>query len=114
MPEDVTWVKLPSAEWIIARNYADFVTIILSKGLPEFIAFDHDLSDEHYYPITILGINDIPYISYKEKTGFDCAKWLVDFCIMNNKKLPKYVVHSMNPIGKENIEKYLENFERVS
>jgi hypothetical protein len=30
----------------------------------------------------------------------------------NNLPLPKYNVHSQNPVGKENIEKYLNNFNK--
>jgi len=45
-----------------------------------------------------------------EKTGYDSAKWLVDFCINNNLELPNYLCHSQNPVGKENILKYLDNY----
>ena len=44
------------------------------------------------------------------ETGFDCAKWLVNYCIDNNKELPKWYKHSANPVGKENIDRYLTNF----
>jgi hypothetical protein len=50
------------------------------------------------------------YDNIKEKTGLDCAKWLVDYCIDNQLDLPKYYVHSANPIGRQNIINYLENF----
>lgn len=43
-------------------------------------------------------------------TGYDCCKWLVDYCIDRNLPHPRYTVHSMNPIGKENIEKLIENY----
>jgi hypothetical protein len=46
-----------------------------------------------------------------EKTGMDCAKWLVDYCIDNKKELPDYVVHSMNPAGRENIKSLLDQFK---
>ena len=47
-----------------------------------------------------------------EKTGFDCAKWLVDWCLENSLKLPDFVVHSANPIGKQNIQSYLYNAKK--
>jgi len=47
-----------------------------------------------------------------EKTGLDCAKWLVDYCMDNNQKLPEYSVHSMNPAGGKNILEYLNNFKK--
>jgi hypothetical protein len=83
-------------DWYIVRNYEQFVNWILESGLPEIISFDHDLGDEHY-----LDQNSQEFV---EKTGYDCAKWLVEYCMDNNADLPKFYCHSMNPVGKENIE----------
>ena len=47
----------------------------------------------------------------REKTGMDCAKWLVDYCMDNKKELPDFVVHSMNPAGGENIKSLLDQFK---
>ncbi len=101
--------------WETVRSYKEFVKLITEKGIPAFISFDHDLSAEHY-PLSEKnsGISNpfkIPYDSYKEKTGYHCAKWLVDYCLENSIPLPKYQVHSMNPIGKVNIIALLENFK---
>jgi hypothetical protein len=49
-------------------------------------------------------------ISFKEKTGYDCAKWLVNYCLDNNQKLPNFIIHSMNPVGTKNISDYLNDF----
>ncbi len=103
-PKEINWVKLPDGPWVIVRNYNEFVKCIMDKGLPEFVAFDHDLSDEHY------GV-DPNKSEFIEKTGYHCAKWLIDYCIDNNKLFPNYVVHSMNPIGKMNIMSIVENFK---
>jgi hypothetical protein len=51
------------------------------------------------------------YSEFKEKTGMDCAKWLVDYCMDNKKELPDFVVHSMNPAGAENIKQLLTQFK---
>lgn len=88
-------------KWEIVRNYDEFVDYIKTEGLPDIISFDHDLG---FYK------NPTDY-DKKEKTGYDCAKWLVDYCIDNKKKLPEFLVHSMNPIGYQNIKKYLENYK---
>ena len=93
-------------DWVIVRNYDEFVDTILKNGLPDMISFDHDLADIKYD-------NGVMSFSYREKTGFDTAKWLVDYCMNNDVKLPNYQVHSANPVGKENIEKYLENFKKM-
>lgn len=103
-PSHVTWVEMPNGPWVTVRNYNDFVKHITSNGLPEFIAFDHDLGEEHYI------VGKPKYDEYKEKTGYDCAKWLIEYCLDNSKLFPKYVVHSMNPIGKMNIIALIENF----
>ena len=50
------------------------------------------------------------YKEFKEKTGFTAAKWLVDYCIDNNKEVPKFNVHSANPVGANNIRSFLNNF----
>lgn len=71
-------------EWEIVRYYKEFVEIIQKCGLPETISFDHDLGDD--------------------KTGFDCAKWLINYCIDNKKELPADIfIHSMNTAGSLNI-----------
>lgn len=47
-----------------------------------------------------------------EKTGLDCAKWLVNYCMDKDLNLPAYEVHSMNPAGGKNILSLLQNFEK--
>lgn len=115
-PRDVKWVTLPQVEWTVVRNYEDFVKTIKEFGLPNFISWDHDLGKEHYHPAMY---SDNPqdynhlYDTFKEKTGYHCAKWAVDYCMKNGLTFPGYVCHSMNPIGKTNIESYIENFKRA-
>ena len=74
-------------------DYDEFVNFINKNGVPEFISFDHDLGEG--------------------KTGFDCAKLLVEFCLDNGVSDINFQVHSQNPVGKENIEKLLDNFNRL-
>lgn len=106
--------KFSLEEWDIVRDYDGFVHYIETNGLPDFIAFDHDLADEHYAPEMYHGSEAYMKISenFKEKTGYDCARWLVEYCMDNNLDCPDYIVHSMNPAGKQNIESYLENFKK--
>jgi hypothetical protein len=102
-PKDVKWMQLPPLRWIIVRNFEQFVNIIQRNGLPNAVSFDHDLADEHY--VTTLSKN-----SYKEKTGYECAKWLIEYCIEKNLNFPKYTVHSLNPIGKQNIISLIDSY----
>lgn len=90
-------IRTPKDEgWIIVRSYDEFVSYIEKHGLPDFISFDHDLG----YSM----IED-------EKTGYDAAKWLVEYYLDNGIKMPiNFNVHSANPIGAENIRKYINNF----
>lgn len=96
--------------WEVVRNYNQFVQFIRQHGLPSFISFDHDLADEHYKEGKKTNFSEFDYTKVTEKTGFDCAKWLVDYCLNKGLPLPQWQVHSMNPCGRENIAKLLENF----
>ena len=92
--------------WVVVRSYNEFVETITEFGLPNFVSVDHDLADEHYVCPNSSG-------SYKEKTGYDCAVWLTKYCADNFLPLPEWQVHSMNPVGKQNITTVLEIFERM-
>lgn len=95
---DVVWVK----------SYIGFTHWIIVNGLPDAICFDHDLGFTNEYYIE----NDIESPN-PELTGYDCAKWLVEYCIIHNKELPLYAIQSANSVGKENIRSYLENYKKI-
>lgn len=84
--------------WMVVRNYEDFIHVV-EKNFDSIthISFDHDLADEHYDHTTW----ENPM--YTEKTGLDCAKWLKQFYKEKETDLPVLFVHSMNPIGTQNI-----------
>jgi len=96
-------------KWFIVRNYIDFVDFIERNGLPEKVAIDHDLADVHY---SVQSNIDYSIHSDEEKTGYHAVKWLCDYCQDNNLKFPEHIVISWNPAGKENIEKYIENYKK--
>ena len=103
----------------VVKNYSEFCDYIQKYGSPDFVSFDHDLADDHYNDLFSdenWSKNDtdvvLKYDDYKEKTGYECAKWLVDYCLENGLQLPDYVVHSANPVGKKNIESYLLNAKK--
>jgi hypothetical protein len=111
-PDDVTWVPnlFFDAPVAIVRSFEEFKNIIKEHGIPTFISYDHDLSVEHCGD----GLNgdSIGYSQYKEKTGLDCCKFLVEECIEKSIKHPDYVVHSMNPVGRSNIISYIESYHK--
>ena len=111
LPHNVTWANLSESQhYTIARNYNEFIDLITLRGIPRFVSYDHDLADSHYGHG--LRGDQIPYDSYKEKTGYDCAKWLVNECMIKGVKHPPYIVHSMNPVGKQNIISYVESYNK--
>ena len=112
-------VRTPKADnWEVVRNYDEFVAHIRLKGLGayEVISLDHDLGEgamvEYYTnvkPNYELDYNRIP-----EKTGMDCARWLVAESMNTKIPLPVIYVHSANPIGAANIIGYINNYFRNS
>jgi len=93
IPEDVFWINIPKGDYVIVRTAEQFKQYIQEHGLPSHVSFDHDLGDD--------------------PNGYDCAKWLVNYCIETKQKFPSYTVHSQNPIGKDNIIGYIDNYKRV-
>jgi hypothetical protein len=102
-------------DWDIVRNYNDFVKYITENGVPDEISFDHDLADEHYDPSMYVSSEEYGkrYDKFREKTGYDCAKWLTDYCVENVIPLPTCYVHSMNPVGRDNIWSVILSADRV-
>ena len=96
-------------EWDIVRSHGQFVKWIEKNGLPDLISFDHDLGMVQEWKI-IDEWFDID--NNREYTGMDSAKWLVDYCIDNDLKLPDFIVHSANPSGYENINGLLKSFKK--
>jgi hypothetical protein len=115
-------------EWIVVRSYDEFVTKIEEIGIEKIstISLDHDLgpsSMKEYFQNVSPNYN-LDYNNITEKTGYDCAKWLIDHFYDNNQHLlelsrlvkkekitfPNVYTHSANPIGSANIMGYINNF----
>jgi hypothetical protein len=109
-------VRTPlDSSWQIVRSYNELITHIRLNGLEnyEMITLDHDLGeqamDEFYnnaLPNYTLNYDNI----VNEKTGLDCAKWLVAESMNKHIPLPQIYVHSANPIGSANIMGYVNNY----
>lgn len=95
---------------VAAKSYEEAVKLIEEKGAPKHIYFDHDLSEEHY----TLDWADHAAWQNTRPTGMDLAKWIVYKDMREfGKFLPEdftFSVHSMNPIGAENIRKCLDSY----
>ena len=107
-PEQVTWVKLPKVKWTIVKNFKEFTHAIKTKGVPDCIAFDHDLAFEHYD----LDNSSWGPPSHKEPTGYDCAMWLIKYIDKSGTSFPEYYIHSMNPIGAQNIDSLIKSYKK--
>lgn len=110
-PEEVSALRGMPSDWVIARTAKDAQWYVRRRGMPDFISFDHDLADEHYgdagEAIAIIG-----YDRYEEQTGLHFAKWLCDLVAKGELDMPagfKYHVHSMNPVGAENIRRQMQD-----
>lgn len=82
-----------TTDWIVCRNMVEFTQTIRDKGMPFYISFDHDLGEN-------------------EPTGYDIVKWLVEMDLDGHISIKdlEFYVHSQNPVGKQNIEKYLKSY----
>jgi hypothetical protein len=108
-------VRTPlTKDWIIARNYDEFVGAIKLHGLGNFevISLDHDLGEgamiEYYTNVKNNYMLD--YNNIEEKTGMDCCRYLVAESMNEKIPLPQIYIHSANPIGSANMMGYINNY----
>jgi len=98
--------------WVL--SYLEFTQWIKKNGLPDGICFDHDLGGDIKQNLIKQGYSKREAKKIRQNmelpNGYDCAKWLVDYCIDKKQPLPLYNIQSANPTGKENIDKLLQNF----
>lgn len=98
-PQDVIWINYPdNIEWTTVRSHYEF-SLELAYGDSDYdiYSFDHDIQ------------------SYddqgNELTGYDSLKCLLSTEVMLGRfdKI-KVFFHSMNPVGKKNMECYYQNY----
>lgn len=83
----------PDDSWIIVRSSNAAIRYITKEGMPNRIAFDHDLGDDD--------------------TSILIIKFIVESFLDGSLTIPNdfdYSVHSMNPIGSKNIKEYMNRF----
>ena len=79
-------------EWVIVRSSEEAIECIRTRGIPDFISYDHDLG------------------------GYDTAMrfimWLIDAYLDGELgTFPvNYTIHSQNPVGARNIKCLLDGF----
>lgn len=111
LPEDIFRLSgmeiFADPNWTIVTSYESFVDTVeynhrINHILPSIISFDHDLglieiTEKQSELIAVAQTNDYA------KSGYDCAKWLISYFKLHNLKLPNILVHSQNPVGRQNI-----------
>jgi len=108
-------IRTPNSDdWHVVRNYDELVSHIRLNGLDKYevISLDHDLGDtaqKEYYN-NVSPNYQLDYNNILEKTGLDCAKWLVAESMNSKIPLPQIYTHSANPIGAANIMGYVNNY----
>lgn len=101
-PDKVNWVEFPRHNVVVVRSHQEFVDYVTEHGVPEFVCFDHDLCEEHYRAMFEESVGKEPNYG-SVPTGLDSARWLGDHCRDEGVEIPPYVVHSMNPLGRDRI-----------
>lgn len=99
--------------WTVVRNYEEFVSKIQEIGLGniECISLDHDLGNTamQEWHRNVYHNYTLNYDNIKEKTGYDCAKWLVEKWLDGEPYVPVNV-HSANAVGASNILGLIWNY----
>lgn len=80
--------RWPPDGFLPARSAKEAIALVTRLGPPSFMDLDHDLGQDNC---------------------MDFLKWLADNYF---EFIPKYNIHSANPIGKKNIESYMESWRR--
>jgi hypothetical protein len=85
-------MRLPPDGWFWASSYKDAIKAIKEKDIME-INFDHDLSEK--------------------RTGADVARYIEKLAKSGKLSRIRWQIHSMNPVGAENIRRTMESCERI-
>lgn len=84
-----------SGPWVVVRTSSEAIDVLLERGVPVYISFDHDLGGAD---------TAVPYVNA-----------LFDYIMDNRVPMPpgfSYYVHSQNVAGVQNIRGKLDGFIR--
>lgn len=87
----VTKEGLLVRNWVIARTVGQAATIVRVCGWPTFMSLDHDLGETY--------------------TVMQFLHWLAKWGDLVQTP-PTYVVHSANPVGRDNIISFMESWKK--
>jgi hypothetical protein len=103
--------------WVVVRSYDEFVSTATAIGFEniELVSLDHDLGEASMKDWAInqhkgnLVVDYDTIHSTGEKTGMDCAKWIVEQWL-NKAPVFKVMIHSANAVGSVNMMSYINNY----
>lgn len=83
----------PDDSWVVVRTAEECMRILQTEKV-ELCSLDHDLGE------------NVP-------TGYDVLAWFEE-CIYSGYPfhIPRFIVHSANPVGRERMEMAIESIER--
>ena len=103
--------------WVVVRSYDEFVEKVNEIGLEniQLISLDHDLGDSamREWHNNVYHNYTLNYDNITEKTGYHCAKWLVEQWL-DGKPVVTVMTHSANAIGSANIMGYINNYRHIN
>lgn len=83
----------PPSGWTLAKTFTEAVYALEHDDV-EALSLDHDLGTE--------------------KTGYDIACWLEEQVYIGRLKAPRsLLIHSANPVGRNNIARVFESIRRI-
>jgi len=82
--------------------------------MPDGICFDHDLGEDVARDKVSNGMSkrQVRIQKRETKSGYDCAKWLVEYCMDRDLDIPEIGIQSANPVGADNIRGLLLNYKK--
>jgi len=82
----------PPGDWVVVRSSDEALAYVQANGMPAFISFDHDLGGDD--------------------TAIVFLRKLVDHVWNGDDSPPAYEVHSANPVGRLNIQSFMDSWKR--
>lgn len=95
--KDFSPIGIDNINVIHVETMEQFTNYILTHGLPDAIIFDNDLGKK----------------DKTDRSGCDCSVWLVNYCLKNKLKLPKWSIISANKYGRCCINTILRKYETL-
>ena len=83
----------PDDSWTVARSSIEALEYVNIRGLPQEMSLDHDLGGDD--------------------TTMEFLKKLIPNHLDSGTEVPKYMIHSQNPVGKANIISMMESWKKI-